>query len=142
MNITLTRTIKSAAYTLGSLVIAGSVYFSVEDTVRPLTDCTKTTCVGKINGQTAIPAGTYEIKDTYSPKYGRKVLELQNVPGFQGIRIHSGNTVDDTEGCLILGLARTSEGVARSREAMAKFNEQVRAILATGERVYITIKDE
>lgn len=79
MEINLTRTIKSAAYTLGSLVIAGSFYFSVEDTVRPLTACTKTTCSGKINGQTAILAGTYDIKDTYSLKYGCKMLELQKV---------------------------------------------------------------
>lgn len=142
MNITLSRHIKSASYTLGALAVAGAAYFTVEPTVRPLTDCTKTTCVGKIDGKTAIPAGRYEIKDTYSPKYGKNVLELQNVPGFQGIRIHSGNTAEDTEGCIILGEARTKDGVARSREAMTKFNAQVRAVLATGEPMYITIKDE
>ena len=60
----------------------------------------------KVKGQTAIPAGRYRVLSTWSPKYGRNVLEVQAVPGFRGIRIHSGNTAEHTEGCLLPGLTR------------------------------------
>lgn len=144
--ITLKRKTAAAGFTLGILTIGalGSVgiyqYNTVEDTVRKLSNCTQTTCTGKIAGKTAIPAGRYEIRDTYSPRFKKHVLELVGVPGFQGVRIHSGNTADDTEGCLILGLKGTEFGVAESRAAMAKFNADVRKALAKG-RVFIVIED-
>ena len=144
--ITLKRKTAAAGFTLGILTMAGlgSVgvyqYNTVEDTVRKLSNCTQTTCTGKINGKTAIPAGRYEIRDTYSPRFKKHVLELVGVPGFQGIRIHSGNTADDSEGCLILGLKGTEFGVAESRAAMAQFNADVRKALAKG-RVFIVIED-
>ena len=144
--ITLKRKTAAAGFTLGILTMAGlgSVgvyqYNTVEDTVRKLSNCTQTTCTGKIDGKTAIPAGRYEIRDTYSPRFKKHVLELVGVPGFQGIRIHSGNTADDSEGCLILGLKGTEFGVAESRAAMAQFNADVRKALARG-RVFIKIED-
>lgn len=137
---TLKRTILAVGFTLGTLTV-GTVHFnSVEDEVRTLSNCTLTTCQGKIEGKTAIPKGVYEIKDTYSPRFRKNMLELQNVPGFRGIRIHSGNTADDTEGCLILGMQTTKNGVIRSAEAVAKFNELTRAELAKGNRVFIRIE--
>ena len=138
--ITLRRKIATGAFTLGVLATGSGVYYSVEDTVRPLTNCTQTTCVGKIDGKTAIPAGRYEIRDTYSPRFKRNMLELVGVPGYQGIRFHSGATADDTEGCLILGLGQTANGVKDSRVAMARFNTETRAALAKG-RVFIKIED-
>ncbi len=141
--ITLRRKVVAAGFTLGVLTM-GTVslhqYNTVEDTVRKLSNCTQTTCTGKIAGKTAIPAGRYEIRDTYSPRFKRHVLELIGVPGFLGVRIHSGNSADDTEGCLILGLKGTEIGVAESRAAMAQFNADVRKALAKG-RVFINIED-
>ncbi len=141
--ITLRRKVVAAGFTLGVLTM-GTVslhqYNTVEDTVRNLSNCTQTTCTGKIAGKTAIPAGRYEIRDTYSPRFKKHVLELIGVPGFQGVRIHSGNTADDTEGCLILGLKGTEIGVAESRSAMTQFNADVRRALAKG-RVFINIED-
>ena len=58
----------------------------------------------KVKGQTCIPEGNYEIKMTYSPKYKREMPQLMNVPFFEGIRIHSGNSAKDSEGCLIPGM--------------------------------------
>ena len=136
---TLKRGILAASFTLGTLFAGGASYYTVEDTVRPLSDCTSTTCTGKINGKTAIPAGVYEIRDTYSPRFGKNMLELIGVPGFQGVRIHSGNSADDTEGCLILGLGRTDRGVSQSRAAMQKFNQAARAELRKG-RLFIRIE--
>lgn len=138
---TLKRKIAVAGATLGILFAGvGSQYATVEDPVRVLSSCTSTTCVGKINGKTAIPAGTYEIRDTYSPRFKKNMLEVMNVPGFQGIRIHSGNTADDTEGCLILGMRATQNGVAESRVAMQKFNLEARAALKKG-KLFIRIED-
>lgn len=131
----------SAAATLGVASFAGHQYYTVEDTVRVLKYCGKTTCAGKVPGATAIPAGTYEIRDTWSPRFGKMMLEVIGVPGFQGIRIHSGNTSDDTEGCLIPGLKRTPTGVAYSRAAVEQLNANIRAKLKTGP-VWITITDE
>lgn len=136
--ITLTRKVLAAGFTLGALAFGGYQYATVEDTVRPLTDCTRTTCVGKINGQTAIPAGTYEVRDTWSPRFGRMMLELVGVPGFVGVRVHSGNSADDTEGCIVLGMRGTVTGVAESRLAMLQFNKDVREALKRGP-VYLMI---
>lgn len=137
---TLKRKILTGAFTLGVLTTsAGIHYATVEDPVRHLTNCTRTTCVGKINGETAIPAGTYEVRDTYSPRFKKNMLELINVPGFQGIRIHSGNTADSTEGCLILGMRATPNGVADSMKAMAAFNKEAREALKNG-KLFIRIE--
>lgn len=131
----------AAAATLGIASFAGHQYATVEDPVRVLSNCTKTDCIGKIPGVTAIPAGTYEIRDTYSPRFKRMMLEVVGVPGFQGIRIHSGNTADDTDGCLIPGLKQTPTGVAYSRLAVEQLNRDIREKLKTGP-VWITITDE
>lgn len=58
----------------------------------------------KVYGETCIPEGNYEIKMTYSAKYKKELPQLMNVPFFEGIRIHSGNSAKDSEGCLIPGM--------------------------------------
>lgn len=57
----------------------------------------------KVKGETAIPVGEYEILLTWSPRFKTILPLLIDVPGFDGIRIHPGNTADDTEGCLLVG---------------------------------------
>lgn len=82
--------------TIGDLSIDGFLYCNtLEDTVRPPGV--------KIPGQTAIPAGRYEVRLTYSQRFKQVMPQLMNVPGFDGIRIHSGNTDKDTAGCLLVG---------------------------------------
>lgn len=69
--------------------------FAVEDKVR---------APGvKVQDETAIPAGSYKMKISKSPKFGRLLPEILDVPGFSGIRIHKGNTAADSSGCLIIG---------------------------------------
>lgn len=96
----------------------------------------------KIKDVTAIPKGRYAVVVTDSIHFGKKLPELLKVPGYTGVRIHSGNTALDTEGCLLIGEARGlgGESVINSRIAFAKLFAKIEAALAAGEEVWITIK--
>lgn len=98
MKLTLKRIALKPDYTIGKLYIDGKYFCdTLEDTVRKLP------AEKKIPGRTAIPAGTYRISVTYSPKFGRDLPLVENVPYFTGIRIHRGNTPQDTAGCILVG---------------------------------------
>ena len=98
MKLTIKRIAKKPTYTIGKLYIDGKYYCdTLEDPVRDLTK------EAKIAGNTAIPAGTYRVSVTYSPKFGRDLPLIENVPHFTGIRIHRGNTPADTAGCILVG---------------------------------------
>jgi len=94
----------------------------------------------KTKGTTAIPTGTYKIKLYDSPKHGKDTPELIDVPGFQHIQIHSGNTPEDTEGCLLLGLERTKTTVGKSRLACSWMRTEIMKTLATGGVVTVEIR--
>ena len=87
-------------YTRGQLTMP-AVNWSC-DTIEPTWRKLKSKA-DKVAGQTAIPAGTYDVILQYSPKYGRIMPRLLNVPYFEGILIHSGNTAEDTRGCILVG---------------------------------------
>jgi hypothetical protein len=72
----------------------------------------------KVPGATAIPAGTYPLRVTFSPRFKKPLPLVSDVPGFTGVRIHAGNTVKDTEGCILVGLRRKGDTVLESRAAM------------------------
>lgn len=71
-------------------------------------------------GKTAIPSGVYKIGLEHSNRFGPDTLTVFNVPGFQGVRIHAGNTQADTEGCLLPGTRNSNCTVANSRDALSK----------------------
>lgn len=106
MKIKLVRIAFKDTYTIGKLYVDG-VYFSdtIEDKDRGLDDSMTVREIlnKKVKGETAIPTGHYNIEITYSPKYKRMMPLLLGVKGYSGIRIHSGNTSKDTEGCLLVG---------------------------------------
>lgn len=89
----------------------------------------------KVKGDTAIPCGTYPLFLTWSPRFGRVLPLVENVPGFKGIRIHTGNDTDDTEGCLLVGTARAMvngvPSVIDSRTAFARLFAKLTAYMAT-----------
>ncbi len=83
----------------------------------------------KINGQTAIPTGLYKVIITMSPRFGRLLPLLVDVPGFDGIRIHPGNTADDTHGCLLVGQTKTEDSIGNSRAAFNHLYLQLQDVL-------------
>lgn len=100
----------------------------------------------KVYAQTAIPAGTYRVQITRSPRFARDLPLLLDVPGFTGIRIHPGNDRDDTEGCLLPGLARQqlpdgSQRVTQSRDAFARLMLLLQRAIGRGEPVSIEIRN-
>lgn len=112
MTLILERVYKKPAYTIGKLYI-NDLYFcdTLEDVVRDIAADGS----GKVYGATAIPAGQYEVKLTYSPRFKRVLPLLCNVPFFTGVRIHAGNTANDTEGCILVGKNRVVGKVLDSR---------------------------
>ena len=74
----------------------------------------------KKHGETAIPFGEYEVALTWSNKFKRFMPLIMNVPLYEGVRIHSGNRPEDTEGCLLVGKIRGEDFVGRSREAFGE----------------------
>ena len=85
-------------YTIGRLYIDGAHFcHTLEPKERDLS------IESKVMGKTAIPKGTYRIELRHSPRFGRLLPRLINVPFFEGVLIHRGNTAKDTEGCILVG---------------------------------------
>lgn len=96
--------------TLGKLYINKEFFCStIEDKYRDLSK------EKKVYGETCIPFGTYKVIINMSPKYGRLMPRLLDVPHFEGILIHYGNTEQDSAGCLIVG-KRSGQKVINSRD--------------------------
>lgn len=89
----------------------------------------------KVYGASAIPRGEREVADTFSDRFQKNTLQLLNVPGFSGIRIHAGNSHVDTEGCIILGSYDGGRRVTGSRDMVDALYGLVSRRLAEGERV-------
>lgn len=113
MKLTLKRIALRPTYTIGRLYIDGEYFCDTcEDTVRMDGK--------KIPGETAIPFGTYRVVITQSPRFKKKLPELLDVPYFVGVRIHSGNTAKDSEGCILVGRNTIKGMVTQSRDTMKK----------------------
>ena len=121
MNILIKRIARKDNYTIGKLYINGQCFCdTLEDKDRGLkqSDNIITIKTKKIFGKTAIPMGKYNVVLSYSPKF-KKILPLvENVKGFSGIRIHQGNTADDTEGCIIVGRNKIVGMVTHSEDTL------------------------
>ena len=124
--------------TIGSMVVDGDWQcWTLEDVVREQQG--QPVSAWKIKGKTAIPAGRYRVDLTMSVRFKRVLPILLNVPGFDGIRIHAGNTADDTEGCILVGNERLAKSLARSQLALAPLLTKMTEAQRRSELIWIEI---
>jgi hypothetical protein len=130
MNIKIIREIFTKQSTIGSLYIEDKfLCYTLEDFDRGMTKEMPPSKIEalKVRGKTAIPSGKYKVVLSYSPRFKKNLPLLLNVSGFKGIRIHSGNKPEHTEGCILLGMSYSKNEVKMSRFAMLKFMAKFRA---------------
>lgn len=141
MQLKLQRVIRTDHSTIGELFINGiRECFTLEDKDRGLKqfDPIGEIAIRKVYGKTAIPSGTYEVILSFSNKYQKYMPLLLNVPGFNGIRMHSGNKPEDSLGCILMGQTKGSDFIGQSRIAVASFMSKLQKALKKG-KVFITI---
>lgn len=127
----LQRDVLSGEWTMGRMLVGDEHFgFTLEDVVRQ---------GPKIKGETAIPAGRYQVTVTESKRFGKRLPLLRDVPGFDGVRIHAGNTSADTEGCILVGLQKGVNSIGRSKAAMELLMPKLEAALQDGGEVWIEI---
>lgn len=97
--------------------------YTLEDKDRGLKDSDPIELIAltKVHSKTAIPYGTYQCGFTMSNRFQRVLPEVYDVKGFRGIRIHSGNSSSDSEGCILLGNTKSKDFIGESRLAMSSF---------------------
>jgi|SRR5882757_2814274 len=141
MELTLNRYIKNKISTIGTLSIDSKEFCkTLEDTDRDLKQSDTLAYIQsiKVPGKTAIPRGRYEVIITLSNRFKIDLPLLVNVPGYEGIRIHPGNTAVDTDGCILPGTYYDENTVANSRDTFNKLFLILKDAL-TKEKVWINI---
>ena len=152
MDLTLKRTYKGNAYTIGKLYIDGKYECdTLEDIDRGLDSKMPDSVIAskKVYGSTAIPCGTYGITiDTVSPKFkgkswakfcNGKLPRLINVKGYEGVLIHVGNTKDDTLGCILVGQNKVKGQVINSTATFQSLYYKMYKAKLAGEKITISI---
>ena len=130
----LTRTARRDDYTIGRLEEEDGTKIcdTLEPTWRDYRGGEK-----KVKGHSAVPEGTYPVVVTRSPRFGRNLPLLVGVPGFEGVRIHAGNSPKDTQGCVLVGRNLLKGRLCDSKIALEKLMERI-----DGEaRIFITIQN-
>ena len=154
MKLELERKWPKATYTIGRLYVDGVLFCNtLEDRDRGLKqsdnlDYIKTR---KVYGETAIPKGTYMVSmNVTSPKYAAvtwyhqlclgKMPRLRDVPGFDGILIHPGNTALDTLGCILVGKNTKVGQLTESKATFKALYKEMKKASDRGEVIEITIE--
>ena len=134
MKLILTRQARKAEYTIGRLEDENGKKLC--DTLEPIW---RNYDGGelKIPKKSAIPEGTYRVVTTYSLRFRKYLPLLVGVPGFEGVRIHAGNTSRDTEGCILVGQNLQVGKVLWSRITL----EKLMKLIENEKEIYLTIKN-
>lgn len=142
MEIQVNRIARKDGYTIGRMSLNG-VYFcdTLEDTDRGLNTAMSVDEIlsKKRKGITAIPTGKYDVILTFSPRFKRVLPLLLSVKGYEGVRIHAGNTSEDTEGCLLVGENKEKGKVLNSRATLEKLMSALLECEKRKEKISITI---
>ena len=153
MKIKVERRWPKATYTIGRFYIDGILYCNtLEDTDRGLkqTDSLDYIKRRKVAGETAIPKGTYGVAmNVTSPKYAGvswfwnlcrgKMPRLLNVPGFDGILIHTGTDALSTRGCILVGKNTKVGKLTDSKVCFQEIYKLMKAAADKGEEITIEI---
>lgn len=132
MNLFLQRIAQTPEYTIGRLEINGKFFcHTLEDAVREQ----------KIMHKTAIPEGTYKVVVNRSPRFKRDLPLLLDVPYFEGIRIHRGNTAKDTSGCILVGINSKKGMVLESTKYEVELTNILKKAQQNGDTITIEIKN-
>ena len=134
MKLVLIRHARRADYTIGRLEDENGM--KICDTLEPTWRDYKGGEL-KIPKKSAIPEGTYRVVTTYSLRFGKYLPLLVGVPGFEGVRIHAGNTSRDTEGCILVGQNLQVGKVLWSRITL----EKLMKLIENEKEIYLTIKN-
>lgn len=138
MKLKLVRKFHKGGFTEGKLYVNdGFECYTVEDTDRNLQNGGI-----KVANVTAIPKGTYKITISMSNRFKRFLIEVLNVPQFTGVRIHTGNSSKDTEGCIIVGSINARDDddwVGGSKIAYERLHAKVKKALSAGEQVTLEV---
>ena len=119
MKIKVDRIYKGESYTIGKMYLNGEYFCdTLEDAIRPV----------KIPNETAIPAGTYKVEVTYSPRFKRNLPLLIDVPNYTGIRIHNGSNKDHTSGCILVGFNTAKGKLTNSRKTSDQLTEKLKSL--------------
>jgi len=121
-------------YTIGRLYLNG-VYFcdTIEDHYRDLN------IEEKVFGETAIEYGLYVVELSMSPKFKRLLPMILDVNQFSGIRIHRGNTAEDSHGCICPGENKKKGMVLNSTKYEKLIVKKMKAATKRGEEITIAI---
>lgn len=142
MLIEVKRLYKKADYTIGKMYIDGEYFCdTLEDTDRGLKQDMALSELKemKMYGKTAIPTGEYMVAVTFSNRFNKWLPLIHPVPAFEGVRIHSGNTAADTEGCILVGKNRAKGKVLDSRKTMDEFLRILKPAIEACEDIWIEI---
>ncbi len=135
LNLLLKREIFNDECTHGVLYINNEFEcFTLEDIDRKIEDGGS-----KIYGSTAIPRGSYKVDIDFSNRFQKSMIHILNVPGFSGIRIHAGNTSSDTEGCVLVGMARSEKAIYQSKKALDALFKKVQFAIDSGTPVNLEV---
>lgn len=141
MEIQVNRIARKDVYTIGRMSLNG-VYFcdTLEDTDRGLNSTMSSDEIlsKKRKGITAIPTGKYDVILSFSPRFKRVLPLLLNVKGYEGVRVHAGNTAEDTEGCLLVGENKEKGKVLNSRATLEKLMSVLLECEKKKEKISIT----
>ena len=132
--------VKAPGYTLSQMKTTLRTFWCLEDTVREVPG--EPVHLWKVPGQTAIPAGEYDLIVNFSQRFQKMLPQILEVPGFTGVRIHSGNSAVDSSGCLLIGNGvNLDEGrITDSRAAMIDFMDELDHLYDMGQQIKIRIE--
>lgn len=141
MKLRLERLWPRETYTVGRLYVDGKFFCNtLEDRIvdknkNGVFDGTEK----KVYAESAIPYGKYKVVYNWSPKFGRNLPRLLNVPHFEGILIHPGNTNKDTAGCILVGNNTAKGRLTNSKYTSDKLNKMIKDAQKRNESIEIEI---